>query len=283
MTIDGTTAVASPACGVLELRQCLLQPGRRDELIELFERELVETQEAAGMQLIGQFRDIDRPDHFVWLRGFADMTARRDALTALYGGPVWAAHRDAANATMIDSDDVLLLRPSATGTGFRLPPTSTRGVTPGGDGSGVVLAAIQPRRVGREAELARYFRFRVLPALQAAGLRVAGIYETESSANTFPRLPVRADANVLVWFRGLAQSRRTGHLLAFGLLDAGMAAGGRGSDRSKRPAAAAPADVTIAGRRHHSRRDPMKRWTWPSDRGSQVCAQRRRAANALCA
>ena len=32
-------------------------------------------------------------------------------LAAFYDGPVWRAHRDEANATMIDSDDVLLLRP----------------------------------------------------------------------------------------------------------------------------------------------------------------------------
>ncbi|MEU0397925.1 hypothetical protein ABZ208_35265 [Streptomyces sp. NPDC006208] len=38
------------------------------------------------------------------------MTRRRRSLEAFYTGPVWRKHRDAANATMIDSDDVLLLR-----------------------------------------------------------------------------------------------------------------------------------------------------------------------------
>ena len=57
---------------------------------------------------------------FVWLRGFDGMEARKDALTAFYDGPVWAAHRDAANATMIDSDDVLLLKPAWPGAGFDL-------------------------------------------------------------------------------------------------------------------------------------------------------------------
>ena len=105
-------AVNSPEqIGVVELRQYTLQPGRRDELIELFDRELVETQEACGMQLLGQFRDEDRPDHFVWLRGFADMETRRQALTSFFSGPVWAMHARAAVATMIDSDDVYLLEP----------------------------------------------------------------------------------------------------------------------------------------------------------------------------
>jgi len=34
-------------------------PGRRDELITLFDRESVETQEACGMRILGQFRDLD--------------------------------------------------------------------------------------------------------------------------------------------------------------------------------------------------------------------------------
>ena len=42
------------------------------------------------MVIIGQFRDLDNPDSFVWLRGFADMEARKRALTGFYAGPVLA-------------------------------------------------------------------------------------------------------------------------------------------------------------------------------------------------
>ena len=112
--------------GVVELRQYTLRPGGRDVLVELFDREFVESQEALGMEIVGQFRDLDRPDRFVWLRGFPDMVRRRQALAAFYGGPVWQAHGPAANATMLDSDDVLLLRP-ATPVGFApLPPARHR-------------------------------------------------------------------------------------------------------------------------------------------------------------
>src|SRR5437762_10810945 len=107
-------------CPVVELRQYTLHPGKRDVLIDLFDREFVETQEAVGIKVIGQFRDLDHPDHFVWLRGFRDMSSRAKALTDFYGGPVWKAHREAANATMIDSDNVLLLRPAFATSGFSL-------------------------------------------------------------------------------------------------------------------------------------------------------------------
>src|SRR5207237_8819053 len=97
-----------------------LQPGKRDVLIDLFDREFVETQEKVGMKIIGQFRDLDHQDRFVWLRGFLDMTSRAKALNDFYSGPVWKAHREAANATIIDCDNVLLLRPAPPTSGFSL-------------------------------------------------------------------------------------------------------------------------------------------------------------------
>src|SRR5262245_3006525 len=113
-------------CHVLELRQYTLKPGQRDKLIDLFERHFIESQEAVGMTLVGQFRDRRRPNHFVWVRGFADMLSRHKALDSFYGGPVWAAHRDEANGTMLDSDDVLLLKPARPEFAFRLErPTSS--------------------------------------------------------------------------------------------------------------------------------------------------------------
>ena len=50
---------------VIELRQYTLRPNKRDALIDLFDRELVEPQEAVGMTVLGQFRDLDHPDLFL--------------------------------------------------------------------------------------------------------------------------------------------------------------------------------------------------------------------------
>ena len=55
------------------LRQYTRHPGRRDDLVALFEREFAETEEAEGIRLIGQFLNLDDPDRFVWFRGFPDM------------------------------------------------------------------------------------------------------------------------------------------------------------------------------------------------------------------
>jgi len=65
---------------IVELRRYTLHPGRRDELIELFEREFVESQEELGARIVGTFRDVRDPDRFVWIRAFPDMAVRLAAL-----------------------------------------------------------------------------------------------------------------------------------------------------------------------------------------------------------
>src|SRR5262249_958185 len=106
---------------VVELRQYTLRPGQREGLIDLFDREFVESQEAAGMAIVGQCRDLDEPDRFVGIRGFAGIASRARALGSFYGGPVWKAYSAQANATMIDTDNVLLLRPVTARSGFPIP------------------------------------------------------------------------------------------------------------------------------------------------------------------
>ena len=166
-----TTLHALRGCSVIELRQYEMQPGRRDELITLFEREFITTQEAVGLQVLGTFRDADAPDRFVWLRGFADMATRLAGLQAFYGGPVWQQHRTAANATMVDSDNVLLLQPLA-------------GAWPAAD-TGLWHALICPLKTP-------------WPAVGAAALPVdAAWFATHPQPNNFPTLPVRSGALLL--------------------------------------------------------------------------------------
>jgi hypothetical protein len=194
-------------CPVVELRQYSMQPGRRDELIELFEEHFIEGQERCGMSLLGQFRDAGDPDRFVWMRGFASMEARLRALEAFYGGAIWARHREAANATMVDSSDVLLLRPARAGSGLRLDPSARpRRGAPVRDGGVVVasIGAIDAGRAARGRELAATFEEAIAPALRAAGAALLGCFTTLPSENTFPRLPVREGEDVFVWLASFA-------------------------------------------------------------------------------
>ena len=184
---------------VVELRQYTLRPGQRDVLIDLFDRELVESQETASMAIVGQFRDLDAPDRFVWLRGFASMPARAVALASFYGGPVWKAHRARANATMLDSDDVLLLRPVTARTGF---PDPAAGRPPIGHTSAVpsrVLITLYYRDQPFDQAFADFFDRQARPVLIETGAAPLACLQTEHAENTFPALPVRTNENVFVW------------------------------------------------------------------------------------
>ncbi len=190
---------------VLELRQYTLVPGRRDDLVALFDTYFLESQDAVGGRVLGQFRDLDDPDRFVWVRAFADLASRQRALEGFYGGPVWAAHRDAANATMVDSDDVLLLRPAADGSGFRTDglvraPAEDTGGGIGTASGPVVHVTVVEVPAGSESDLVAWWTAQVEPAERAAGGRPLGCLVTEPAANTFPALPVREGEHVLVGF-----------------------------------------------------------------------------------
>ena len=187
---------------IVELRQYTLRPGQRDTLVELFEREFLESQEATGMSVIGQFRDLDAPERFVWLRGFDDMEGRRASLEAFYGGPVWQAHRDAANATMVDSDDVLLLRPAAPACGFALDEAFP--ALGEARDAGLVVATLYAFDAPVDLDFLDFFAAELHPAFAAAGSRAIASFSTEYAENTFPRLPVREGTHVFAWFARFA-------------------------------------------------------------------------------
>jgi hypothetical protein len=180
----------------------------------LFDREFVESQEVLGATIVGQFRDLDDPNRFVWLRGFPDMDARAAALGAFYGGPVWKAHREAANATMVDSDNVLLLRPARVSSGFALDglerPASYEDARPHKALSAWISASFPPREdilagicrfdAPVTEDFIEFFEHDVCKELEDDGASVIAYFVTEPSPNNFPALPMREGENVFVWF-----------------------------------------------------------------------------------
>jgi NIPSNAP len=184
---------------IVELRRYALCAGGRETLIELFERELVETQEACGLRVLGTFRDVDDPDSFVWLRGFADMATRGEGLRAFYGGPVWAEHGDAANATMIDSDNVLLLRPLDDASRLDLDAAARPAVGTPTAGRGVASLTVCPLDPTYTDAFLQFFGEAIGPALREAGASVRARFVTEHSENNFPALPVREGEEFFVW------------------------------------------------------------------------------------
>jgi hypothetical protein len=202
---------------LVELRQYTLHPGKTRALVDLFENEFIETQEAVGMKVIGQFRDLDNPDRFVWVRAFRDMASRAQGLDAFYSGPVWRRHRDAANETMADSDNVLLLRAARPGSGFARAhrPRASRGETESPDG--LVVVHIYHFDAPVDPTFVNFFDSVMRPELTAMGISILAAFVRETAPNNFPRLPIREGEHVFVWFSMCAdQADYDGQLVALG-------------------------------------------------------------------
>ena len=192
--------VPQTCCPIVELRQYTLHPGKRHVLIDLFDREFIEPQEALGMKVLGQFRDVDNRNRFVWIRGFCDMAARAQALQDFYGGAVWKAHREAANATMIDSDNVLLLHPARSTSGFSFENKKRPQAGSNDTRKELVVATIYFFDAPADPYFVEFFEKRLRPALTDSGASILAYFVTEHNENTFPALPVREGENVFVWF-----------------------------------------------------------------------------------
>lgn len=196
MMIDTSMAAsvsATPSDAIVELRQYTLRGGKRDTLIQMFEEKFQQPLNDDGVHVIGTFRDLDDPDRFVWLRGFRDMASRPAALSAFYYGPVWKAAREAANATMLDSDNVLLLKPVSADAGFASDSKPA-------NKDEIIGANIYYLAGVDEQAFVKFFDEAMLPHITKLGAKPIARFVTEESPNNFPALPVREHDRVFIWF-----------------------------------------------------------------------------------
>jgi hypothetical protein len=190
---------------VFEFRRYVIKQGERKNFARYFDAYFPEALEQSGAIAAGQF--LERGNHhFTWIRGFHAVEDRAIANAKLYYGPLWKEHAAQMNSLMIDSDNVLLLRP--------LHPEHGLGILPAVDpvkekegAKGVVVAQIFAIKPGNEkafsslAETA-FARYRI------AGVREAGVLVTLDVPNNFPQLPIRTDGPYLVWL-GIIKDDRT--------------------------------------------------------------------------
>jgi len=179
---------------VFEIRNYLLQPHMTEHFIDYFEANFIHTLEAEKMHVLGQFRLIGEPDHYVWIRAYENMDTRRDALFGFYDGPVWKQHRTTTNGMIVDSDNVHLLRPLDNNLDLTCGQTSKTMAVALADSSispqtGIVAVDIYQAHPGQRDDLIAAFQNDLMPIYLSEAIDVRGCLVAEMSQNTFPRYP----------------------------------------------------------------------------------------------
>lgn len=191
---------------VVEFRRYTIKEGEREHFATYFESYFPEAFQQMGAIAFGQFFERRNPVGFTWLRGFKNTDARAIINAGFYYGPLWREHSSIMNNLMVDSDNVLLLRPLSPERGIPVLP-SVDPVKEGKGAQGVVVAeifAVKPDSVDTFAQRAEA----TFASYRAAGAREAGVLVTLDVPNNFPQLPVRTDGPYLVWL-GIVRDNQT--------------------------------------------------------------------------
>lgn len=191
---------------VIEFRRYTTKQGKREHFAEYFDSYFPEAFQQMGAIAFGQFFERKNPAGFTWIRGFKNTDARAVINAGFYYGPLWREHASTMNSLMVDSDNVLLLRPLNPERGIPVLP-AVDPVKEGKGAQGVVVAqifAVKPNSVDAFTRRAE----EMFASYRAAGAREAGVLVTLDVPNNFPQLPVRTDGPYLVWL-GIVKDNKT--------------------------------------------------------------------------
>ena len=182
---------------VLELRNYLLKPNMADEFNSYFNKHFVKPMTELSGYTLGQFQIKGVNDRFVWLRGFTDMSIRVKFLNDFYINSLsWKEFGSGANAMMINSDNVYLLRPLTKGkNAAEQSETINSNFLQTDKGITVIDFYICNSTLDKTIDL---FNTSYLPFLKTLNIEDISLWVSEMTENDFPRLPVFQDKNLLV-------------------------------------------------------------------------------------
>jgi hypothetical protein len=181
---------------VLELRNYLLKPGKRDSFIRYFEENLIQPQRELKGYPIGQYTVKGSPDNFFWIRAFESMKERSLFLPTFYYGPAWQQRKKIPNGMIANNDNVHLLRPMMLKDDSIIPAPfiNSSSLVPE-TGIAVVDFYISNTKL---PQLLTFFARSYAPLLKQCGISNYSLWTCEPEPNDFPRLPVFQDKNLLV-------------------------------------------------------------------------------------
>lgn len=190
---------------VVEFRRYTMTDGGRAAFAAYFETYFPEAFEQLGAIAAGHFLERNKPNMFLWLRGFHSMDDRARINAAFYYGPLWREHSKTLNSFIVDSDNVLLMKPLRPL--MILPAVDPVKEPQGAKGTGVaLLCTVKPGSAEAFAQQAEA----TFARLRGAGMREAAVLVTLDATNNFPQLPIRTDGPHLVWLGFAADDQPLG-------------------------------------------------------------------------
>ncbi len=201
--IDSNPRAASPGSNfndepvkLLELRNYLMRPGKRDEFIQYFEENFINSQKELGSYVLGRYRVKGAEDNFFWMRGFKDMPARYKFLNEFYFGPFWKAHKTVPNSLLLNNDNVYLLKPLAVGDSSQINKAGFSSAW-FGRAKGITVIDFYTSNTKLD-KLIVFVRAQYDSILRSAGVTNTTFWVSETTPNDFTALPVFQDKNLLV-------------------------------------------------------------------------------------
>jgi hypothetical protein len=126
------------------------------------------------------------------------MPSRARELAAFYDSDLWHARRNEANASIDDSDNVLLLEPASPALRFKdipLRPAPSNAAAP----VGLVVVTLYYTKAETLNTFETLFDRSLRHRAETAGARTLAAYVSSTQENNFPRLPIRIGEHIFVW------------------------------------------------------------------------------------
>ena len=99
---------------LFELRQYTINPGMREQFVQVMEEKVIPFQVSQGMVILGSFVAEEDDQTYVWIRRFRSEEEREQLYDAVYNSDYWRDEITPALGPMMNREGITVTRLSAT-------------------------------------------------------------------------------------------------------------------------------------------------------------------------
>ena len=94
---------------LVEMRTYKTKPGKRAELLRIFEAKSKPAHARIGMKILGPFLSVEDGDTFFFMRGFPDLASREPLRAQFYESRLWKEELEHVLLPMLEKYDMVLV------------------------------------------------------------------------------------------------------------------------------------------------------------------------------